>query len=168
MNWIDIKGPINADTVYCDNELMARDSNFELPEVTPKTSEYPAMGTMEIPTLAQIENMEMKINKIGVDMGLAKMNKFKANNYEIRFVQEAITADGTARYMQCKAFITAIPKGLPAVSGEVGSPTEAEGTYTCTSYKLIADGEVLWDINRLTGKMEIADVDYAESITSFL
>ena len=43
--WIDLKGPILADTVYIDGKLVAKDVTITLPAVTPVTADFKAMGT---------------------------------------------------------------------------------------------------------------------------
>ena len=54
---MDIKGPILADTLYCDGWLVGRDVEFTLPDITFKTAEIQAMGTMVAPLIGLVENM---------------------------------------------------------------------------------------------------------------
>ena len=73
--WLDLKGPILADTVYIGGTLVAKDVTIALPAVTPVTADFKAMGTYTAPILGQIEAMEASITKIGIDLGLRNMMK---------------------------------------------------------------------------------------------
>ena len=53
--WLDLKGPILADTVYIGGTLVAKDVTISLPAVTPVTADFKAMGTYTAPILGQIE-----------------------------------------------------------------------------------------------------------------
>ena len=72
MAWVDQKNGLVADTVYCDNELVAKDVAFKLPEITFATAESQAMGAMETPLIGLVEAMEATFTKIGTDLGLVK------------------------------------------------------------------------------------------------
>ena len=72
---MDIKGPILADTLYCDGWLAGRDVEFTLPDITFKTAEIQAMGTMVTPLIGLVENMELTITRVGVDSGYGDLNE---------------------------------------------------------------------------------------------
>ena len=76
--WLDLKGPILADTVYIGGTLVAKDVTISLPAVTPVTADFKAMGTYTAPILGQIEAMEASITKIGIDLGLRNMINSRA------------------------------------------------------------------------------------------
>ena len=40
--WLDLKGPVVADTVYSDNTLVARDVSFTLPGIEFMTADVQA------------------------------------------------------------------------------------------------------------------------------
>ena len=40
--WLDLKGPILADTVYIGGTLVAKDVTISLPAVTPVTADFKA------------------------------------------------------------------------------------------------------------------------------
>lgn len=56
--WLDLKGPILADTVYVDGVLAAKDVTIALPPVNLVTADFKAMGTYTAPLPGQIEAME--------------------------------------------------------------------------------------------------------------
>ena len=168
MNFIDLKGPIVANTVYVDGQLVARDVTITLPSVTPTTSDYKAMGTMSLPIPGQIESMELAITKIGIDLGLARMVRMQSMNFEFRFVQNVVKSDGTTMPEGCKAFVKAVPKTIPGISLEPGSASENEITAEATRYQLFVGGEEMWLIDRLSQILRILGTDYYSPINSML
>lgn len=71
MAFVNVTGPVVAETVYANNKLVAKDVELTLPAVTPTTADVQAMGTMSIPIPQLLENMELSITKIGTDLGLS-------------------------------------------------------------------------------------------------
>lgn len=166
--FIDLKGPIVANTVYVDGQLVAKDVTVALPAVTPVTADYRAMGTMSLPIPGQIESMELSITKIGIDLGLGRMVRMQSMNFEFRFVQNVVKSDGTTKPEGCKAFVKAIPKTIPGISLEPGSASENEITAEVTRYQLFVGGEELWLIDRLSQICRILGTDYYSPINSLL
>ena len=108
--WLDLKGPILADTVYIGGTLVAKDVTIALPAVTPVTADFKAMGTYTAPILGQIEAMEASITKIGIDLGLRNMMKLESKTIEIRWAQDVKQADGSTKTEGCKAFLRCVSK----------------------------------------------------------
>ena len=93
--WLDIKGPVVADTVYADSTLVAKDVAFTLPGIEFLTADVQAMGNMTVPLIGLLENMELSITKIGVDNDLRRMNRLKKQSFEFRWVQNVVKSDGS-------------------------------------------------------------------------
>ena len=166
--WIDIKGPVIADTVYESNELVAKDVTFTLPGLEFLTTDIQAMGNMTVPLVGLLENMELSITKIGIDNGLGKMNKLKPLNLEFRWVQDVVKSDGTVKPEGCKAFVRAIPLTTPELGVELGNATEAESTYTVTRQQIFVNGKEYMCVDRLSQVLKIAGVDYYTDISNLL
>jgi len=166
--WLDMKGPIMADTVYSDNQLCAKDVSAQLPSVTPLTSDFQAMGTMSLPIVGLIESMELSITKVGIDLGLGRLARLEKQNLEFRWVQDVVKSDGTTQPEGCKAFIRTIPKSIPGPSLEIGSATENEMTYEVTRYQLFVGGRELILVDRLSQILRINGVDYYSKVKSLL
>lgn len=166
--WLDMKGPIMADTVYSDNQLCAKDVSAQLPAVTPLTSDFQVMGTMSLPIVGLIESMELSITKVGMDLGLGRLARLEKQNLEFRWVQDVVKSDGTTQPEGCKAFIRAIPKSIPGPSLEIGSATENEMTYEVTRYQLFVGGRELILVDRLSQILRINGVDYYSKVKSLL
>lgn len=167
-NFVPKSGPVVADTVYCDNELVARDVSVTLPEVAAVTVDIQAMGTMSVPVWQLIENMETVVTMIGLDNGLRKAIKPEMKPLEFRWVQPVIGADGITKNAGCKAFIKGIPTKIPSISLEVGSQSEGEVSLMTSRYNLFVDGKEMFLIDRLAGTVRIDGVDYAGGLDSML
>lgn len=166
--WVDQQNAVLADTVYCDNVLAAKNVTVNLPEITFATSEINTMGTTELPLVGLVEAMEATLSKIGADSQLIAMSTPQKHNYECRFVQNSIGADGTATAKGCKAFITGIPKSVPGIAVEVGSATEGEIPIAVTRYQLYVDGEEMLCVDKLNSICRIKGKDYYAEIMAYL
>ncbi len=168
MSVSEICGPVIADTAYVNRTLVGENVGVVLPEVNPQTIDIQAMGTMSLPIWHLLEDMELKITKIGTDLGLKDMLGGKRMNLEIRWAQEAVDKDANPREFGCKAFITGIPKSLPGIELGLGETSENEVAYGVFRYQVFVDEVELICIDRLATKCKIAGVDYAKDIKKFL
>lgn len=168
MAGLDHKNAVLADTCYCDNQLAAKDVSVSLPAVNFLTSEAQAMGPMEVILPGLIEAMEATITKIGIDTGLARMMTPTKHSYEFRWAQNVMKTDGTTAPEGCKAFITGVPKGVPATGLEIGANIENEIAIACTRYQLFVAGKEILCIDRLSQICRINGTDYYKKIGSLL
>lgn len=166
--FVNINGPVVADTAYVNNALAARDVAISLPEVTPVTADLQALGTMSLPIWQMIENMELAVTKIGVDMGFRSMIRPEPTALEFRWAQTITDANAATKTAGCKAFIRGIPSKIPGVSVTPGEAIEAECTFMVTRYQLIVDGVEMFLIDRLAGIVRIGGTDYAAALKSLL
>ena len=162
--WLDIKGPVVADTVYADSTLVAKDVAFTLPGIEFLTADVQAMGNMTVPLIGLLENMELSITKIGVDNGLRRMNRLKKQSFEFRWVQNVVKSDGSTATEGCKAFVRTMPGSFPELGVEVGSATEAENTYNVTRLQIYANGVEICCVDRLAQILRINGEDYMSQI----
>lgn len=166
--WQDIKSAVVADTVYADNVLVAKDVAFTLPGLAFLTADVQAMGTMTVPLIGLLENMELAITKIGIDNGLGRMNRLKKQNFEFRWVQNVVKADGSMNVEGCKAFVRTMPGAFPETGVEVGSATEHENTYNVTRMQVYANGVEILCVDRLSQILRINGEDYMKQINNLL
>lgn len=166
--FVNICGPVVANTTYVNNVLVARDVSCTLPEVTPMTVDVQAMGTLSLPIWQLLENLEYSITKIGIDMGLRSMIKPEPLELEHRWVQTVTDATGKTKNVGCKAFLRGQPNKIPGPGIEIGSTSESECTYTLTRYQLVVDGEDMILIDRMAKRLKIAGVDYYSDIENML
>ena len=166
--WLDLKGPILADTVYIDGKLVAKDVTIPLPAVTPVTADFKAMGTYTAPMTGQIEAMEAAITKIGIDLGLRDLVKFESKTIEVRWAQDVKSSDGSTKTEGCKAFLRSVPKTIPGLSVDPGNPSENEITLAVSRYQLFVAGTEYWLIDQLNTILRVGGKDYAQTIRSVL
>ena len=166
--WLDVKGPVVADTVYSDKQLVAKDTTFTLPGIEFLTADVNAMGTMTVPLVGLLENMELTIGKIGIDNGLSRMIKLEKQNLEFRWVQTVIKADGSTGVEGCKAFVRTLPGSTPEIGVETGSATETESTYNVTRMQIYANGKEILLVDRLSQKLRVNGKDYYKNIDNLL
>lgn len=166
--WLDIKGPVVADSVYADNKLVAKDTAFTLPGVEFMTADVQAMGNMTVPLIGLLENMELAITKIGIDNGLGRMNRLQKQNFEFRWVQNVVKSDGSTSVEGCKAFVRTMPGSFPETGVEVGSASEQENTYNVTRMQIYANGVEILCVDRLSQILRINGEDYMSKINNLL
>lgn len=166
--WLDIKGPVVADTVYADNTLVAKDVGFTLPALSFMTADVQAMGTMSVPLVGLLEHMELAITKVGIDAGLSRMNRLQKQNFEFRWVQNVTKSDGSQATEGCKAFVRTMPGNFPGIGVEVGSAPENEMTYGVTRVQIYANGVEVVCVDRLSQILRINGTDYMNTINNLL
>ena len=166
--WLDIKGPVVADTVYADSKLVAKDVALTLPGIEFMTADVQAMGTMSVPLIGLLENMELSITKIGIDSGLSRMNRLEKQNFEFRWVQNVVKSDGSTSAEGCKAFLRTMPGSFPETGVEVGSAAEHENTYNVTRMQIYANGVEILLVDRLSQILRINGKDYMSKVNSLL
>lgn len=159
-----------ASTVYVDGRLIARDVQFELPEISPATAEIQASGKMEVPIPSQLEDMEATITKIGEDKGLKSLlsANLNAKTLEFRWVEDEIDHLGNVKRKGCKAFITGYIKKFPGMSVEPGETTENEVTIAVAKYKLYINGDIYHYIDRFNHKVIVGGKDVYATINPLL
>lgn len=167
-NFQDIKGPVMADTVYSDGQLVAKDTAFTLPGLEFVTADVQAMGNMTVPLIGLLENMELAITKIGIDKGLSRMTRLEKQNFEFRWVQNVVESDGSTTVEGCKAFVRTMPGTTAELGIEVGSATEGENTYNVTRMQIYAGGKEILLVDRLSSILRVNGKDYMKQINSLL
>lgn len=166
--WLDIKGPVVADTVYADDVLVAKDTSFTLPGLEFMTADVQAMGNMTVPLIGLLENMELAITKIGIDNGLGRMNRLEKQNFEFRWVQNVVKSDGSTSVEGCKAFVRTMPGSISELGVEVANASENENTYNVTRMQVYANGVEIMCVDRLSQILRVNGVDYMSKTNNLL
>lgn len=166
--WIDLKGAVVADTVYADGTLVAREVSFTLPSIAFQTADVQAMGSMTVPIVGLLENMELTINKVGIDAGIKRMNRLEKQNFEFRWVQNVTKSDGTQTVEGCKAFVRTMPGSLSEIGVEVGNTTEQENVYNVTRMQIYIGGSEYLCVDRLSQILRVNGKDYYGKIKNLL
>lgn len=163
------RGTIEGITVYCKDELVARDCTVTLPEAVYQTADIKAMGTVSMPLSSWLDDMETTITKEGIDKNLTKLTSPGTKNIEYRWIHDVIKTDGTVVQEGCKAFLRVMPKTLiPGASLEVGSVAENDIAFTVTRYRLVVNGEELLLIDRFGAIIRVNGVDVSSNFDKYL
>ena len=165
---LDKKGTILGTTAYVNDALVAEDVTISLPEITPKTQTFNAMGEIELP-LPLIEAMEASITKVGIDKGFLKLIVPESRKFEFRWAQSVIKPDGTQKNEGCKAFITGVPKTV-FPGGDIAPGENYEGAIAIavTRFQLFINGNEYILVDKLKGQYKINGKDYAKGIKNLL
>ena len=172
--WLDQSLTVNADTVYSntvggDQVLVGKDVEVSLPEIKFLQLDQTAMGDFKISRKNQFEAMDMTIHHIGVDTGLIAMLAEEAQEIEVRWIEQIMKEDGSLTTIGCKAFLNAHPQvAAPPIVIKPGEPVDIEIKYNVSGYKLVRDGEIIWDINRLNQKCIVGKVDYFANLIAMI
>ena len=164
---MELNGSIISDTVYIDNNLVAKNVTISLPAVNWKSVTLAAMGDLDIP-IPLTEALEPSIKKIGIDKGLRKSLTPEPHTLECRFVQNVQSEDGSTRMIGCKSFMRVVPKGIPGLEVTPGSSTESDIAMVCTRYQLYVDGVEQFLIDKLNNILRVNGKDYAKEINKLL
>ena len=168
MAWIDLNGPVLADTVYDAGKLVAKDVTITLPAINLLTADFKAIGTLTLPLIGQIEAMEATVNKVGTDMGLRSMASLDSRTLEFRWVQDVKKADGSTKTVGCKAFLRCVSKGIPGLNVDPGNASENEIALAVSRYQLFVAGNEYWLIDQLNQILRVGGKDYYKQIRSLL
>lgn len=167
MAFTNISGPIVANTLYVDSELVARDIAATLPEVTYLTATIAARGNWDVPLQGLFENLELAITKIGMDLGVGKMFAPGSRRIELRNVQTVQNVDGSSKNQSIKVFATGYATKLPGSGITVGEAMENEMTFSLKRYQIFVDGVEMVCIDR-TGACRINGQDITSGVESLL
>lgn len=166
--WVDVQGAVAESTVYDSKKLVGRSVSFTLPGMEFQTQEIKAMGTMEIPLIGMLNDMELTITKIGVDKGLAKLSRLETHDLEFRWVQNSVDSKGRVTPKGCKAYARTIPSTVPGIGVTPGEAGENEITYKCSMVKVFFDNYEVLAVDRLNQVLRVDGVDYYKDVENLL
>lgn len=165
---------VEATSVYVDSTCVGNNMKVTLPEVSPSTTDVDGlMGTMAVPLLNTLEDMEMTITKVGSDENTYLLTSPGTKSITAKWVQDKVAADGTVSPVGCSAQVKCMPKVYsPEEELEIGSGTESDITFGVYEYKKTVDGRCVFWVNRLTSTLKVWNgkelKDYSSSFAKFL
>lgn len=145
--------------------------SIDLPEFAATTTEVSGagvMGTLDLPSTAQIESAEITINFRGMGEGRARLMRPGRHNIEIRGVQDVYTQEAGVKPQGVKVFVTCTYKSGGGGSLENASVVEGSATYEIERYEVYVDGNETFVLDKLNYIYRILGVDYAQDIRGFL
>ncbi len=162
------KGAIVATSVHIDGVLCADDAEITPPDVEFVTATLQAGGEIEVPIAGLINAMELGITAQGISNRMTKLAEPEKHTIVCNAVQQVIGIDGTTSNEQVKYTFTGFGKKVPSTSTKQGEASSQEYTVSVISYKATVGGEVITNVNKLTGDCIINGKNYGIKIRALL
>lgn len=167
MATIDLNGPILADKLLCDNDIVAEEVTCTLPDVNYLVAEYKASGSLSLP-IPLTESLEASITKIGLNRKMGQYQKLEPKSFEFRAAQNDLKIDGTNTQTGIKAFIRGVPKKVTGGALTPGESWSGDIAISVLRYQLFVDGVEQCLIDKLKSIIKIDGTDYGQSIKNLL
>lgn len=162
------KGAILATSVYIDGKLAADDAEVTPPDVEFQTATIQAAGELEVPLAGLVNSLEFGISVPGISTACGLLAQPEQHTIVVNAVQQVIGIDGKTKNEQVKYTVSGFGKKVPSSSAKQGEASSQEFTISCTAYKEAINGDVLVNINQMSGDCEIMGKNYGKKIRSLL
>jgi P2 family phage contractile tail tube protein len=162
------KGAILATSVYIDGKLCADDAEITPPDVEFQTATLQEGGEIEVPLAGLVNSMELGITTQGISNRMTKLAQPQKHKIVCNAVQQVVGIDGLTYNEQVKYTFTGFGKKVPATTTKQGEASSQEYTVSLISYKAVVGGEVITNVNKLTGDCVIHGIDYGTTIRALL
>lgn len=127
------------------------------------------MGEIDLPTLGQVDSMEIELTLNKTNQRAIAMFAPGAHTMEARWVTNVLnTATGSSAVQANKEIIKYLPKSMSMGDIENNETNEATLTGEVLTYQYIADGKTLIKIDKLNNVFIVNGVDYSAAIRSAL
>lgn len=157
-----------------DDSMTAIDSTpnvdnttISAPEIEFGTTDINLMGTVSVPDFTRIDNFQLSVNIPVDNPDAVKLCKLGLRQWIISYCVSNLNSetgleDVSAYRIYAKGYITKIPVAELSQGGE----GRADLSMNLVSYKKwkVGDNTPVFDIDRLTGKVEVGGVNYSQSI----
>lgn len=166
---------VEGTSLYVGSRIVGNDVTVTLPEVTSVTVDVNGlMGTVGVPLLHRLEDMELTISKEGLDSNGAILTSPGRKEVTAKWAYDSIDSAGNVTIKGGKAIMTVMPKTIsPGMDLEPGETSEGDLTFGVLVYRLYLDGKLVLHVNRLTGTLQALDAngrlkDYSTSYKNLL
>ena len=127
------------------------------------------MGEIDMPTLGQLDSMEVEVVLNKTNERAIEMFAPGAHTMETRWVTNVLdTATGSSKVQANKEIIKYLPKTLSL--GDIENNETNEGTLTgeVLTYQYIIDGKTVIKIDKLNNVFIVNGIDYSSAIRAAL
>lgn len=162
------KGAILATSVYIDGVLCADDAEITPPDVEFATATLQGAGEIEVPLAGIMNSMELGITTQGISNRMTALAQPKKHKIVCNAVQQVVLIDGTTVNEQVKYTFTGFGKKVPSTSTKQGEQSAQEYTVSVISYKAVVGGEVITNVNKLTGDCVVNGENYGIGVRALL
>lgn len=166
-----ISGSVIAHKFFADNVEIDDNVSCELPSIEFDTTEVKGagiLGTVDMPSPAQIKAMSFKINSRSVNKKTAALAKTGKQSLELRFARDVIQADGTIIPASTKIFITGVTKKYEPGKVEQGSTMDGNMEFEVLRYRQVIEGEEVLLIDKFNYQYVVNGTDYMAAIRAIL
>lgn len=152
-NFVNKTSVVEGTSVYVGEKIVGNDLTVTLPEVTAVTADISGlMGTVSIPLLHRLEDMELAISKEGLDANSAILTSPGKKDITVKWAYDSIDSGGNVTVKGAKAIMSVVSKTIsPGFDLEPGETSEGDLTFSVLVYRLYLDGKLVLQINRMTG-----------------
>lgn len=139
------------------------------PEVEPGIEEikgYSGMvGSFELPEWLNIGNLELVLTFSTIPENARLIMNPKRVAVKLNWGESYVDGDTKEMgYDSYAAYATGFPKNIPGTEKKKGEKSENEFKISCSTYKLIKNGETILEYDPLNGKICIYGKNYADEL----
>lgn len=137
--------------VYLNNDSHAGQAEeVTLPDLKPKTTDHKPLsgiGSIKIPTGLDQMSMKIKWNSIDPDVMKAAANFYTSSDIMIRANSDTWENGSRTGSVPVVAIIRGLSVNLPAIALKHQDNPDIETEFSVTAYKLLINGEVIFDVD---------------------
>lgn len=162
------KGAIVATSVYVDGKLCADDAEITPPDVEFATATLAAAGELTVPIAGLVNDMEFGITVNGIGNNLAMLGQPEQHTIVCNAVQQVIGIGGNVIEEQVKYTVTGYGKKVPSTSTKQGEASSQAYAVSVIAYKQAVNGDVITNVNKLSGDCIVNGKNYGTNTRSLL
>lgn len=170
MDILNLKGAIQATSLYFGDKKVGQNFTIKTPDVTPALVEVTAGGgTIEIPVPTKIDAMESTFTMQGVaKVWLKRLNQREKTTVTANLVQTSTNEAGVSKAEHIKVIMTGFPKVLPGIEATYGETTECEIAFATHSVKVYIDGTLYTHVDPVKMIYMVNGEDYTAEVAKML
>ena len=158
---------IKGCAVYrCENDVPITSApqvdnvTITVPEITFNTVDVNIMGTVSIPDMTSLDNIQLSVNIPVDNPDAAELMQVGLQNWRISYVVSNVNNQGVETITPCSIYATGFVTGIPNAEISKGGDGTADVTMNLMRFKKYTGERVDIDIDRSTGTLIIKGVNY--------
>ena len=170
---IPIYGQIKSCSIYpvvdgvAASEPAAIDATITLPNITFETSTIQMMGSVTMPDQSRLGDLSLSIMVPQSRHSIALSGK-GLKDYRANWVQEVTDPSGAVRVVGGVCYMSGYVTQIPESAKNPGAEGTSDYTVSLVKYRVLMDGDEMFDIDRASGKLVINGEDYRSEVDELL
>lgn len=170
---IPIYGQIKACSIYAmkngvaNGDPAAIDATITLPNITFETSTVQMMGSVTMPDQSRLGDLSLSItvpqSRHSIVLSGKGLKEYRAN-----WVQEVTEPSGAVRVVGGVCYMSGYVTQIPESAKNPGGEGTSDYTVSLVKYRVLMDGDELFNIDRTSGKLIINGEDYRSEVDALL